>query len=302
MAPAREPGSPTITDITNANAAAEAEAERKRLEEEKRRKAAENASKGMDPSGRKLKAKDRPVAPNAIQPRKLFTRKEIQNQITTNPISWFRAALRNDGKEGGWAVPKEILRTGDKGFTGVVEGISEFAIWGGLTAYSATQKAVNKVLGAKLPELPKTFDPLEKEYRDILINSMSEENRPQTGAGKLGADVITFALTTFSVARWLPRMGLAAKLTPKAINPGTSSLAVRAKGGGIVVPGALNKLQKAGIQALTGLPSGAAADFMLTKSGDPNFANVVRDLPFVSPEIEDIVSLGLASNRTDNAF
>lgn len=300
MDPVFDPGQPNLEDRYQTRLTEEEEKRRK--EEEKRRKAAENASKGMDPLGRKLKAKDRPVAPNAIQPRKLITHKKGQNEIDVRPITWMRAALRNDGKEGGWAVPKEIMRMADKGSTGVVEGIAEFAIWGGLTAYSATEKAVNKVLGAKLPELPKTFDPLEKEYRDILINSMSEENRPQTDAGKLGADVITFALTTFSVARRLPRTGLAAKLTPKAINPGTSSLAVRAKGGGIVVPGELNKLQKAGIQALTGLPSSAAADFMLTKSGDPNFANVVRDLPFVSPEIEDIVSLGMASNRTDNAF
>jgi hypothetical protein len=164
MAPAREPGSPTIIDITNANIAAEAE--RQRLEEEKRRKAEENAAKGMDPSGRKLKAKDRPDDPNAPKPRQLIPEgSAAQTKLTTNPVSFVRAALRNDGKEGGWAVLKEPLRAVDAGLTRIVEGSGETVIWAGLSAYSATEKAIKKVTGAALPALPKSWDPLEKEYR-----------------------------------------------------------------------------------------------------------------------------------------
>ena len=279
MAPAREPGSPTITDITNANVAAEAE--RRRLEEEKRRKAKENAAKGMDPSGRKLKAKDRPVDPNAPKPRQLIPEgSTAQTKITTNPVTWARAALRNDGKEGGWAVLKEPLRAVDAGLTRIVEGVGETAMWAGLGAYSASQKAIKKVTGASLPELPKTWDPLEKEYREIQFNSMSSENRPSTTAGQLGSEVLSFALTTFAVARRLPQIGMSARLAPQGA-------------------GALKRAAAAGI---TGIPAGAAADFLLTKAGDPNVANIVRDLPFVTPETEELWSLGLASSRTDNAF
>jgi hypothetical protein len=279
MAPAREPGSPTITDITNANVAAEAE--RQRLEEEKRRKAKENAAKGMDPSGRKLKAKDRPVDPNAPKPRQLIpTGSTAQTKLTTNPVTWARAALRNDGKEGGWAVLKEPLRAVDAGLTRIVEGVGETAMWAGLGAYSASQKAIQKVTGAALPELPKTWDPLEKEYREIQFNSMSSENKPSTTAGQLGSEILSFALTTFSVARRLPQIGMSARLAPQ--------------GAGVI--------KRAAAAGITGIPAGAAADFLLTKAGDPNVANIVRDLPFVTPETEELWSLGLASNRTDNAF
>ena len=279
MAPAREPGSPTITDITNANVAAEAE--RLRLEEEERRKARENAARGMDPSGRKLKAKDRPVDPNAPKPRQLIPEgSAAQTKLTTNPVSWARAALRNDGKEGGWAVLKEPLRAVDAGLTRIVEGIGETAMWAGLSAYSATEKAIKKVTGAALPALPKSWDPLEKEYREIQFNSMSSENRPSTTAGQLGSEVLSFALTTFAVARRLPQMGMSARLAPK--------------GSGLI--------KRAAATGLTGIPAGAAADFLLTKAGDPNVANIIRDLPFVTPETEELWSLGLASNRTDNAF
>jgi hypothetical protein len=279
MAPAREPGSPTIIDITNANIAAEAE--RQRLEEEKRRKAEENAAKGMDPSGRKLKAKDRPDDPNAPKPRQLIPEgSAAQTKLTTNPVSWARAALRNDGKEGGWAVLKEPLRAVDAGLTRIVEGTGETVIWAGLSAYSATEKAIKKVTGAALPALPKSWDPLEKEYREIQFNSMSSENRPSTTAGQLGSEILSFALTTFAVARKLPQLGMSARLAPK--------------GSG--------RIKRAAAAGLTGIPAGAAADFLLTKAGDPNVANIIRDLPFVTPETEELWSLGLASNRTDNAF
>jgi len=288
MAPAREPGSPTITDITNANVAAEAE--RQRLEEEKRRKAKENAAKGMDPSGRKLKAKDRPVDPNAPTPRQIFPEgSAAQTKLTTNPVTWARAALRNDGKEGGWAVLKEPLRAVDTGLTRIVEGVAETTLWAGLGAYSLAQRGLNqtlnkslvgKVLGVPLPELPKTWDPLEKEYREIQFNSMSAKNRPSTTAGQLGSEILSFALTTFAVARKLPQIGMSARLAPQ--------------GSGL--------LKRAAAAGITGIPAGAAADFLLTKAGDPNVANIVRDLPFVTPETEELWSLGLASNRTDNAF
>jgi hypothetical protein len=279
MAPAREPGSPTIIDITNANIAAEAE--RQRLEEEKRRKAEENAAKGMDPSGRKLKAKDRPDDPNAPKPRQLIPEgSAAQTKLTTNPVSFVRAALRNDGKEGGWAVLKEPLRAVDAGLTRIVEGTGETVIWAGLSAYSATEKAIKKVTGAALPALPKSWDPLEKEYREIQFNSMSSENRPSTTAGQLGSEILSFALTTFAVARRLPQLGMSARMAPK--------------GSGLV--------KRAAAAGLTGIPAGAAADFLLTKAGDPNVANIIQDLPFVTPETEELWSLGLASNRTDNAF
>jgi hypothetical protein len=279
MAPAREPGSPTIIDITNANIAAEAE--RQRLEEEKRRKAEENAAKGMDPSGRKLKAKDRPDDPNAPKPRQLIPEgSAAQTKLTTNPVSFVRAALRNDGKEGGWAVLKEPLRAVDAGLTRIVEGTGETVIWAGLSAYSATEKAIKKVTGAALPALPKSWDPLENEYRDIQFNSMSSENRPSTTAGQLGSEILSFALATFAVARRLPQLGMSARMAPK--------------GSGLV--------KRAAAAGLTGIPAGAAADFLLTKAGDPNVANIIRDLPFVTPETEELWSLGLASNRTDNAF
>ena len=61
-------------------------------------------------------------------------------------------------------------------------------------------------------------------------------------------------------------------------------------------------LKRAAATGITGIPASAAADFLLTKAGDPNVANVIRDLPFVTPETEELWSLGLASNRTDNAF
>ena len=279
MAPAREPGSPTITDITNANIAAEAE--RKRQEEEKRRKARENAAKGMDPSGRKLKAKGRPVDPNAPKPRQLIPEgSAAQTKIGTNPVSWARAALRNDGKEGGWTVLKEPLRAVDAGLTRIVEGVGEIAMRAGLSAYSASQKAIKKVTGTALPALPKTWDPLEKEYREIQFNSMGPENRPSTTAGQIGSEILSFALTTFAVARKLPQIGMSAKLAPAGAK----------------------RLQRAAAAGVTGIPAGAAADFLLTKAGDPNVANLVRDLPFVTPETEELWSLGLASNRTDNAF
>jgi hypothetical protein len=275
--PSRSLGLPTITESTDANIAAEKE--RQRLEEEKRRKAAANLAKGMDPSGRKLKAKDRPIDPNAPKPRKLIPEgSAAQTKIGTNPVSWARAALRNDGNEGGFAVIKEPLRALDAGLTQIVEGIGETAIWGGLSAYSATEKALKKVSGMALPELPKSWDPLEKEYRDIRFNSMAPENRPSTTAGQLGADILSFALTTFSVARRLPQTGLIAGSAHKG------------------------KLARAGAQAASGIPAGAAADFLLTKAGDPNAANLIRDLPFVTPETEELWSLGLASSRTDNAF
>jgi hypothetical protein len=280
MAPARDPSLPTITEITAANAAA-AEKERQRLEEEKRRKAAENLAKGMDPSGRKIKAKDRPIDPNAPQPRKIIpdTGPGFKSLIP-DPVELFRKVTANDGKEGVFAVIKEPLRALDAGLTQIVEGIGETAIWGGLSAYSVTEKALKKVSGMALPELPKSWDPLEKEYRDIRFNSMAPENRPSTTAGQLGADIISFALTTFSVARRLPQIGAAAKLAPKG-----SSLVRRTATAGI-----------------TGIPASVAADFLLTKAGDPNAANLIRDLPFVTPETEELWSLGLASNRTDNAF
>jgi len=276
MAPAREPGSPTITDITNANRAAEEE--RRRREEEKRRKAAENAARGMDPNGRPLKAKDRPIDPRAPKPRKLIPDKPTWEPVIPSPVTLIRRAIANDGKEGGMAVLKEPLRALDAGITRMIEGVGETALWAGLSAYSAGVRAHKKVTGIALPELPKSWDPLEKEYRDIQFNSLAPENRPGTTAGQLGADVLSFALGTFAIARKLPRIGTVAR----AANKG--------------------RLARAGAQAATGLPAGAAADFLLTKAGDPNAANLVRDLPFVTPETEELWSLGLASNRTDNAF
>lgn len=277
MAPAREPGSPTITDTTNANIAAEAE--RRRREEEKRRKAAENAARGLDPNGRPLKAKDRPIDPNAPKPRKLIPDKGPGfKPFIPSPVDLVRQAIRNDGKEGGFAVLKEPLRALDTGLTQILEGVGQTALWAGLGAYSATEKAVRKVTSLDLPDLPKSWDPLEKEYRDIQFNSLAPENRPSTGAGQLGADIISFALGTFAVAKRLPQTGLVARTAGKG------------------------KLARAGAQAATGLPAGATADFLLTKAGDPNAANLIRDLPFVTPETEELWSLGLASNRTDNAF
>jgi hypothetical protein len=274
--PSRSFGLPTITESTDANIAAEKE--RQRLEEEKRRKTADNLAKGMDPSGRKLKAKDRPIDPNAPKPRKLIPDKPTWKPLIPNPVDLVRKAIANDGNEGGMAVIKEPLRALDAGLTQIVEGIGETAIWGGLGAYSASEKALKKVSGMALPELPKSWDPLEKEYRDIRFNSMAPENRPSTTAGQLGADIISFALTTFSVARRLPQTGLIAGAASKG------------------------KLARAGAQAASGIPAGAAADFLLTKAGDPNAANLIRDLPFVTPETEELWSLGLASSRTDNAF
>jgi hypothetical protein len=279
MAPAQDPRELTSQEITATKVAALEE--RRRLEEEKRRKAKENAAKGMDPSGRKLKAKDRPVDPNAPKPRQLIPEgSAAQTKITLNPVSRVRAALRNDGNEGGWAVLKEPLRAVDAGLTRIVEGVGETAMWAGLGAYSASQRAIKKVTGASLPELPKTWDPLEKEYRAIQFNSMSSENRPSTPAGQLGSEVLSFALTTFAVARRLPQIGMSARLAPQGA-------------------GAIKRAAAAGI---TGIPAGAAADFLLTKAGDPNVANIIRDLPFVTPETEELWSMGLASNRTDNAF
>jgi hypothetical protein len=278
--PARDSSLPTITESSDARIAAEKE--RQRLEEEKRKKAAANLARGMDPNGRKLKAKDRPIDPNAPQPRKLIPDTGVTTKplipFIPNPVEMVRKAIANDGKEGGFAVIKEPLRALDAGLTGILEGIGETAIWGGLGAYSATEKAVKKVSGMALPELPKSWDPLEKEYRDIQFNSLAPENRPNTTAGQLGAGIISFALTTFSVARRLPQIGLAAKVSNRG------------------------RLVRAGAQAISGIPAGAAADFLLTKAGDPNAANLIRDLPFVTPETEEMWSLGLASNRTDNAF
>jgi hypothetical protein len=280
MDPARDEGLPTISDTYDASVAAEKE--RKRKEEERRRKAAENAARGMDPNGRPLKAKDRPANPNAPKPRVLADPNKPKGKglpiPDLNPLNLGRRLIQNDGKEGGWAVIKEPLRALDKGFTGVVEGIGEFAIWGGLAGYSATQRTVDKVLKTSLPDLPKSWDPLEKEYREVLFGSMSEASKPNTTAGKVGADILTFALTTFGVARQLPKTGLITKSAGKS------------------------RITKAAASAATGLPAGAAADFMLTKAGDPNLVNVVRDLPFVKPEDEDSWVLGLASSRTDNAF
>ena len=263
-----------------------AEAERKRKEEEKRRKAAENAKRGLDPNGRRLKAKDRPGEPN--KPRNLIKQRKAPNfgdlmrGITQGEIpdavELGRSLIKDDGKEGGWGIPKEILRAADKGITGFIEGVGEVAIWGHLTQYSAAQRALKKVSGIALPELPKSWDPLEKEYREVLLGSMSKENKPNSTAGKVGADIITFALGTFSVAGRLPKTGIVAKSAGKGLKARTLAAAA------------------------TGIPSGAIADFMLTKAGDPNLANVIRDLPFVTPETEDLWSLGLASNRTDNAF
>jgi hypothetical protein len=259
-----------------------AEKERKRKEQELKaqaelaRKTQANKVKGLDPSGRKLKAKDKPQAdPN---PPRTLVPESVQTKITANPVSLARAALRNDGKEGAMAIIKEPLRAIDTGITGMLEGIAQTALWGATSVYSLGQKNINKVLGTALPALPKTWDPLEKEYREVQINSMSEANKPSTAAGKLGADVLSFALATFSVAAKLPKVGLVAKTAGKGLATRTAA------------------------QAVTGLPAGAVADFLLTKAGDPNFANMVRDLPFVSPVIEDVVTLGLASSRTDNAF
>ena len=271
---------PSVSDPSDEDIAAEKERKRKEQElkaqAELAKKAQANKVKGLSPSGQRLKAKDKPqAAPNP--PRKLVP-ESVQTKITANPVSWVRAALRNDGKEGAMAIIKEPLRAIDTGITGMLEGVAQTALWGATSVYSLGQKNINKVLGTALPALPKTWDPLEKEYRDVQINSMSEANKPSTAAGKFGADVLSFALATFSVASKLPKVGLVAKTAGKGLATRTAA------------------------QAVTGLPAGAVADFLLTKAGDPNFANMVRDLPFVSPDIEDVVTLGLASSRTDNAF
>lgn len=263
-----------------------AEEERKRKEREQKaqadlaKKTLTNKAKGLDPTGRPLKAKDKPQ-PQTPQPRKLLTDKNRFKPAIPGVVDLFRMVTKNGDKEGLWAVAKEPLRILDKGFTGVVEGTAEFALWGASTAYSVAQRNLNKVAGTQLPALPKTWDPLEKEYRETLINSMSDANKPATQVGQAAADILTFALTTFSVAKQLPQLGVRG-LVAKTANKGLAA--------------------RTAAQAATGIPAGAVADFMLTKAGDPNLANVVRDLPFVSPETEDLWSLGLASSRTDNAF
>jgi len=284
-----EPANLLLPSVTNPGPEdIAAEEERKRKERELRAKAAlaqkaqANKVKGLSPSGRKLKAKDKPQPAAPTPPRKLLP-DNLEDKAPWLPISWARKALKDDGKEGALGLIKETARVADAAITQMVEGVAETALWGATSAYSFIQKNTNKSLIAKiaggpLPALPKSWDPLEKEYRYTLINSMSKDNRPSSWVGNMGADVLSFATATTKVAAMLPKIGLVAQTAGKG------------------------KLAKTAVQAVTGLPASFVADFLLTKPGDPNFASMVRDLPFVSPEIEDVVSLGLASSRTDNAF
>lgn len=159
----------------------------------------------------------------------------------------------------------------DRGLTSLVEGTLEAAG----TAVLATSSGLRR-MGLPLAELPKKYDPLSSEFEELRINS--PRSGYASGAEKLIGDVLPFALGTMGIARMLPKIGLAA--------------AAASRGKVVGAAGA----------AATGIPAGAIADFLLTKKGDGNLANMVDQLPFGSQEFKDSLKLGLAENDADNAF
>lgn len=265
--------------------------EKKRKEdEEKKRKAEEEAArqkalapKPTRPSTTKLTPKP-PVKPAPEEPAGLDWNRPgfgipatIRQLIKPGPIKPSKPPTNIiEATEQGLSTVNEIGKTGarllDRGITGLLEGVVETTGTVGLTAVSGLQKLGITPLG----ELPKKYDPLSSEFEELRINS--PKSGYASGAEKAVGDLIPFVLGTMSIARMLPKTGLAAAAASKG-----------------KVVGAIGA-------AATGLPAGVIADFLLTKKGDGNLANMVDMLPFGSQEFKDVLKMGLAENDSDNAF
>ena len=279
-----------LGEQAKSTAAFNAREKKRKDDEEKKRRAAAEAErqkaltpKPTRPSTTKLTPKP-PVKPAPEEPAGLDWNRPgfgipatIRQAVKPGPIKPSKPHTNLlEATEQGLGTVNEIAKTGvrilDRGITGLVEGVFEAAGTIGLTAVSGAQKLGITPLG----ELPKKYDPLSSEFEELRINS------PKSGYGsaaeKAVGDLIPFVLGTMSLARMLPKIGLAA--------------AAASRGKAIGAMGA----------AVTGLPAGAIADFLLTKKGDGNLANMVDLLPFGSQEFKDSLKMGLAENDSDNAW
>jgi hypothetical protein len=256
----------------------EEEENKKKREAEEKRKAAENAKKGLDPNGNRLKRKNTP--------------QEQKPLITRDPLKGVKDALSTD-------VGGAILNVVDQGLGTNLEGAYKEAQKRGAPQRAQLQKNIDKTKGSGQSELVKAAakgialplegivdtaakvgdvlqtavtggaDPKRNPWSQHYENPLAEIVKgPQTPVAKFGAGLLGFGLTTVGISKRLPMAGL--------------------KGPG-------------GFIARSAVPGGIA-NLLLTKADDQNFSTIVRDLDFVSPELEDSFLFGLAINRDDNPF